>query len=373
MMHEISGADREPRISRGRLHEDLLEWRLIENFPIGHAIERHAAGQAHRLLLGSGVQRAKHFEQDFFQARLQRGRAVAMHLFDRSRGIARGPQALGHVVGKHRAEFGSLIGVAPGHLRAGAMMLEILEAQAEADASVGADDAAELLQVGRLAVGGQAHDFVFVAEFAKSQILRDGRVIHAQRMGKRNRARRCACDCPGRSPTSCWRNRRARPRRAARPGRTAKRKTCWPDAPGDARRGGYLARILSGATSNACASASGIPTNRAITFALSRAKLGIFRAYRSFVPRRAQGLRGMAMWSTSRERDACGVQAIADGRRRKPRRVLHAVKAFFFDGGDQAAVRNDRRGGIAVVGIDSKDVHPEWFSLPLRPRIRGGG
>ena len=72
-----------------------------------------------------------------------------------------------------------------------------------------------------------------------------------------------------------------------------------------------------------------------------------------------------------RERDARGVQAVADRRRRKSRRVLHAIKAFFFDGGDQAAVRNDRRGSIAVIGIDSKDVHPEWFSLPLRPRIRG--
>ena len=146
MMHEISGADREPRISRGGLHEDLFEWRLIKNFPIGHAIERHPAGQAHGLLLGSGVQRAKHFEQDFFQARLQRGRAVAMHLFDRSRRIARRSQAFGHIVGEHRAQLGSLVGVAPGHLRAGAMMFEIFESQAEADASVGANNAAELVQ-----------------------------------------------------------------------------------------------------------------------------------------------------------------------------------------------------------------------------------
>jgi len=36
-------------------------------------------------------------------------------------------------------------------------------------------------------------------------------------------------------------------------------------------------------------------------FARSRAKLGIFNAYMSFVPRRAQGLRGMATWSTSKE------------------------------------------------------------------------
>jgi len=65
------------------------------------------------------------------------------------------------------------------------------------------------------------------------------------------------------------------------------------------------------------------------------------------------------------ERDAGGVQAVPDRRRRESRRVLYAVKAFFFYRGEQAAVRDDRRGGIAVVGIDSKDVHPEVFSLPL--------
>ncbi len=97
MVHEISGADREPRISRGGLHEDLFEWRLIKNFPVGDAIERHAAGQANRLLLGSRVQRSKHFEQDFFESRLQASRAVTMHLFDRRRRIARRSQAFGHI------------------------------------------------------------------------------------------------------------------------------------------------------------------------------------------------------------------------------------------------------------------------------------
>jgi hypothetical protein len=69
--------------------------------------------------------------------------------------------------------------------------------------------------------------------------------------------------------------------------------------------------------------------------------------------------------------DARGVQAVADGRRRKSRRVLHTIEALFLDGGDQAAVRDNGRGGVAVVGIDSKDEHPEWFFPSLRPRVRG--
>ncbi len=62
MMHEISSADREAGISRRGLHEDSFEWRLVKNFPVGDAIERHPAGQADGFLLGSGVQGAKHFE-----------------------------------------------------------------------------------------------------------------------------------------------------------------------------------------------------------------------------------------------------------------------------------------------------------------------
>src|SRR5580692_4241605 len=42
-----------------------------------------------------------------------------------------------------------------------------------------------------------------------------------------------------------------------------------------------------------------MPAKRLITRARSRANFGMRIAKRNFVPRRAQGLRGMAMWSTS--------------------------------------------------------------------------
>src|SRR4029077_16653560 len=138
MMNEIGGANRKPSIPCRGLHEDLFEWRLIKYFSIGHAIERHPASQAYGLLPGSGVQRSQHLEQDLFQARLERGRAIAMHLLDRSGGIARSAKAFGHIVGEHRAQLGSLAGIAPGHLRSGAMVFEIVETESEADASVGA-------------------------------------------------------------------------------------------------------------------------------------------------------------------------------------------------------------------------------------------
>ena len=70
-MHEIRRADRQARIPGRGLQINLLERRLIENFSVGHAIERHAAGQAHGFLFGARVQRAQHFEQNFFEPRLQ--------------------------------------------------------------------------------------------------------------------------------------------------------------------------------------------------------------------------------------------------------------------------------------------------------------
>ena len=47
------------------------------------------------------------------------------------------------------------------------------------------------------------------------------------------------------------------------------------------------------------------------------------------------------------ELDAGLLQAIVNRARGKTRGVLHAIEALFFDGGDQAAVHNDRRRGVA--------------------------
>src|SRR5262245_11891628 len=47
---------------------------------------------------------------------------------------------------------------------------------------------AKLLEKLRFAVRAKPHHFVFVAEFQKSQILRDRAVVESQRMGKRYRS-----------------------------------------------------------------------------------------------------------------------------------------------------------------------------------------
>src|SRR5271165_6500145 len=66
------------------------------------------------------------------------------------------------------------------------MVLEIVKAQAEADAAVGVNNFSEFVEVSRLAVRGEAHHFVFVAEFPEAEVLRNRGVIHAERMRKGN-------------------------------------------------------------------------------------------------------------------------------------------------------------------------------------------
>ncbi len=71
----------------------------------------------------------------------------------------------------------------------------------------------------------------------------------------------------------------------------------------------------------------------------------------------------------SREPSPASLQAITDGRRRKTRGVFHAIEALFFDRGNQLTVANNRGRSIAVVGIDSKNVHGTKISLPQRGSV----
>ena len=79
---------------------------------------------------------------------------------------------------EHAAKHGGLIGFAPAHFRAGALMREIIQAEAETRAAIGQHDAAKFIEKFRLAVSGEAHHFIFVAKFPKAEILGERGVIH---------------------------------------------------------------------------------------------------------------------------------------------------------------------------------------------------
>ena len=55
--------------------------------------------------------------------------------------------------------------------------------------------------------------------------------------------------------------------------------------------------------------------------------------------------------------DAGFLQAIADCRRRKASGVLDAIETLFFHRRNEFAVTNKRSGSVAVVGVDSENIH----------------
>src|SRR5215831_3289614 len=69
------------------------------------------------------------------------------------------------------------------------MVRKVIEPEAEpvaAGAILETHDVAKEFQLFGLSVGGQPHDFVFVAKFQEAKILRDRAVKESQRMRKRN-------------------------------------------------------------------------------------------------------------------------------------------------------------------------------------------
>ena len=64
------------------------------------------------------------------------------------------------------------------------------------------------------------------------------------------------------------------------------------------------------------------------------------------------------------ESEAGFLEAVANGLHGKTGGVFYAIEALFFDGGDQLAVADDRGGSVAVVGIDSQNVHERRSVYP---------
>ncbi len=92
VVDRIGRADRQAGISGGGLNVDAFEGRGVKNFAVGDAIESDAAGEAQIFLSGGFAERRDVRQQNFFQARLQAGGNIAMALFDRLVGLARGAQ-----------------------------------------------------------------------------------------------------------------------------------------------------------------------------------------------------------------------------------------------------------------------------------------
>ena len=77
----------------------------------------------------------------------------------------------------------------PGHLRAVFMMDKMIEPKRKAGPAIARElhQLVKLVLVFRLPIGSKAHYFVLVAVFPKTQVLGNGRVKNAKRMGKGDR------------------------------------------------------------------------------------------------------------------------------------------------------------------------------------------
>src|ERR1700728_4275441 len=153
MQYGKSGADRKSRVTRGRLHVHALKWRGGEDFCVRDAVEGDASRQAQRFLAGFGGQAPPARDQNLLERGLHAGGEVVVALGERFVHFARGAESFLKIRRKKTAEDRRAGCVAPGHFGALGLVDKIFEPQAEGMRSFGADDAAELVEKLRMAVG----------------------------------------------------------------------------------------------------------------------------------------------------------------------------------------------------------------------------
>ncbi len=285
-----------------------------------------------------------------------------------SSALRAGPRRFSRYGEKRRPRTGVLVAVAPGHFRALALMREIFEAEAEGERLVGVNDAAKFLEKFGLAVRGEAHHFVFVAEFPEAEILRERGVIHSERMRKSDFAERAHVADLRPSPTWNLRNRQARRQREPRRARTAKRNTCWRDGLCGARCDGNARECCPARHRTLRRYLRWIPAKRFITRKRSSANCGMRMAKRSFVPRRAKGSRGTAMWSTSESFAPARSRQNCIARDGNPAAYFTRLRRSSSTAAMQAAVHDDGRGGVGVVCVDPKNDHFKFIPTSSLPR-----
>src|ERR1700720_1592472 len=150
------------------MNVNLLKSGGVKNFSVGDAIEGYAASKTHGLHACSGGELAQHPEVNLFEARLERGSEITVARLERLFRTAHWPEMASQFGRKKFAERGSFVGFGPAHFGSSAVVGEVVEAEAEtvdARIFVEADDVAKRCEMLGLAVGAEAHHFVFIAEF----------------------------------------------------------------------------------------------------------------------------------------------------------------------------------------------------------------
>src|SRR5580700_6233934 len=239
------------------------------------------------------------------------------------------------------------------------MVREIFEGQREAVAArarVEGDNIAHGLELLRRAVRGETHNFVLVAEFQETKILRDGTVKKSERMRKYHGAIDLHAIARARAPHGAGEIAEAirGKQRGIFKGRDEK-------AAGEVRLMVLDAMKFGGEFCGIEIAGGGQSLGNAGEFHEDFGALPSEAGHAQGVPK----LGGQTRVRIARNGDVMNFrgsqpgfrEAIADGGGGKPSSVFHAIEAFFFDGGDKFSVADDSRRGIAVIGVDAKNVH----------------
>ena len=280
-----------------------------------------------------------------------------------------GPETFFEIRGEKAAEHRGAVGLAPGHVGALALVREIFQAQAEGKRRVHVNDAAKFIEEFRLAVGGEAHHFVFVAEFPEAEILRERGVIHAERMRESDFAEVLHARAFAQRPHGAGEIAEAV---GGKDGGTFERR----DKIGAGEMCGVMFDAMKLRLDFFRRSFEGcgeIFVNSGESFHHARAIEGEFGHAHRETQFGAEARPGIA-----RDGDVVHfgkfyarlIQAILDRAHGQAGRVFHAVQALFFDGGEQVAVGDNRGGGVGVVRVDAQDDHLEYCGGNLARCLR---
>ena len=165
--------ERAAGIAGRRLDPEVVEVAFAEQPAVGHAVQRHAAGQDQVLQPGPGLHVAADPEHDFLGHGLDAGGQVHVPLLQGRLGRARrtAEEAVKPPIG-HRQPLA---------------VVEIVHVEPEAAVGLQVDQALEdQVPVDRPAVGGQAHQLVFTAVDLEAAVVGERRIQQAQRVGKRD-------------------------------------------------------------------------------------------------------------------------------------------------------------------------------------------
>jgi hypothetical protein len=357
-IHPERRAHRAARVPGRARDEDAGKSRLAQDARVRAAIQRDAAAEAESGEAGLCLEPAGQVDQRLLEDPLdgagdvREAAAVGAAQVDRVPGVAGRPEHFDEL-----ARIGS---------RGGEVELEAVEVESERAVLGAAQDPADLVQVGGLAVRGEAHHLVFALVDGEAEERREGRVEHSQRMREADFAeeaqiRRAVVADFARA------HREGRPLADAVGGEDGR----FPRGSGE-ERGRRVRLVVLGEEDLPGRHAELRGDDSLDPQLLAEEVAHRLREAAGGTGEAAQGHGQHPLELQHRllvEDDGVEIlgielrvlEAEIDGGERERGVVLAPGEALFLDGADGDAVDDEGRGGVVVVRRDAEDAHQYWL------------